>query len=58
MTMSTRGSTLQRSIAMTMELLREHDKTQPGEVDQICALIVQHIRSFRSHVLLAPGVLP
>lgn len=53
MTMSTRGQQLQRSLAMTLELMKEHDKTAPAEVDILVALLIAHVRSWRPQALLA-----
>lgn len=58
MTMSARGLQLQRSLAMTLELLKEHDKLHPEEVDALLSAILTHIRSSRSHLLIHPGGLP
>lgn len=55
MTMSKRGQQLQRSVAMTFELLKEHDKVAPAEVDELYALIVNHVRSARPHAMHAGG---
>lgn len=49
---SPRGIQLQRSIAMTLELLKEHDKANPREVDELLRMLLSHIRSARSHILL------
>lgn len=50
--MSPRGAQLQRSIAMTLELVKEHDKSHPHEVDELLRMLLAHIRSARPHVLL------
>ena len=41
---SPRGAQLQRSIAMTLELLRDHDKAHPHEVDELLRAMLAHIR--------------
>lgn len=56
MTISPRAQQLQRSLAMTLEHIKELDKTHPSDVDAIYALLVNHVRSARPHVLLAVGV--
>jgi hypothetical protein len=55
--MTERGTQLQRSLALTLKLLAEHDKTQPAEVDAIVVMLVQHVRSWRPQLLLTGGVL-
>ncbi|HET9893175.1 MAG TPA: hypothetical protein VFQ42_22045 [Mycobacterium sp.] len=55
--MSQRAQQLQRSIAITMQLLVEHDKVSPAEVDAIVARLIQHVRSWRPQLLLMGGVL-
>ena len=55
MTLSPRGLQLQRSIAMTLSLLAEHDKRHPAEVDDLLRMLLSHIRSARPHVLLEGG---
>lgn len=50
--MSKRGRELQRSIAMTLELVAEHDKTHPAEVDELLRAVLAHLRSARPHLLL------
>lgn len=45
-----------RSLAMTLELVKEHEKVSPAEVEQIYAALVAHIRSAKP-VLLIGGVL-
>jgi hypothetical protein len=52
-----RGAQLQRSLALTLQLLAEHEKVSPTEVDQIFAMLVAHIRSARPMALLTGGVL-
>ena len=54
--MSPRGQQLQRSIAMTLELVKEHDKAHPTEVDELLRMLLAHIRSSRSHLLLDGAV--
>lgn len=58
MTLSDRAQQLQRSIAMTFSLLREHDKVSPAETDALVAVMLQHIRSWRPHMLLDLGAKP
>lgn len=50
--LSPRGRQLAASIARTLEILREHDKTSPAEVDALLASLVQHVRAWRPQVLL------
>ena len=54
---SPRGAQLQRSIAMTLDLIKDHDRKHPHEVDELLRAILAHIRSARSHLLLE-GVAP
>lgn len=49
--MSRQASTLLGAIRRNFDLLREHDKVSPAEVDQILATMITHIRSWRPHVL-------
>lgn len=56
MPMSPRGQQLARSLAATLELIKEHEKLEPAEVDELYALIVNHVRSAHPHTLLAGGV--
>lgn len=44
------GTTLARSVAMTFELLKEHAKQHPAEVDAIYRSMVSHIRNHRAQV--------
>lgn len=55
-TMSARGQQLARSLAATLELIKEHEKIAPAEVEQLYVLLVSHIRSARPQSLLAGGV--
>jgi hypothetical protein len=55
---SRRGGELQRSIAMTLVLVAEHDKAHPHEVDEMFRQLLAHIRSARPHILLDPGATP
>lgn len=55
--MSERGKQLQRSIAMTLVLLAEHDKLYPHEVDELLRMLLAHVRSSRAHLLLDRGAL-
>jgi hypothetical protein len=54
--MSPRGAQLQRSLALTLQLLAEHEKLHPAEVDDLVAGLLAHIRSWRPIALLAGGV--
>jgi hypothetical protein len=56
MMLSPRGAQLQRSLAMTLKLLAEHDKVAPAEVDALVEVLVSHLRSWRPQALLAGGV--
>lgn len=49
---SPRGVQLQRSIALTLQLVAEHDKTHPHECDDLLRAMLAHIRSARAHLLL------
>lgn len=51
MAMTARGAQLMRGLAMNMSLLKEHEKTSPGEVDEILAAMLSHIRAWRPHAL-------
>lgn len=55
-TMSKQGQLLLGAIRRNFELLVELDKTAPGEVNEILAAMVKHIRSYRPQVLLAAQV--
>ena len=55
--MTPRGQQLQRSLALTLQLLAEHDKAHPTEVDEIVAMLVAHVRSWRPQLLLTGGAL-
>ena len=56
MTPSPRATLLMSSLAMTLEHVKELEKTQPAEVDQIYAMLIAHVRSARP-ILLTSGVL-
>jgi hypothetical protein len=49
---SPRGQQLQRSLAMTLKLVAEHDAKHPHEVDDLLRAMLAHIRSARAHLLL------
>ena len=51
MTMSARAAQLQRSLAMTLALVAEHDRVSPAEVDELYRQLIAHVRSARPHVL-------
>jgi hypothetical protein len=51
-TLSPRGAQLQRALAMNLQLIGEHDKVSPAEVDTIVAFLVQHVRSWRPQALI------
>lgn len=53
MTLSPRGAQLQRALAMNLQLLAEHERINPAEVDQIVAALVAHVRSWRPVALLS-----
>lgn len=54
---SPRGQQLQRSIAMTLSLVAEHDKTHPHEVDDLLRAVLAHLRAARPHLLLEGATL-
>jgi hypothetical protein len=54
---SPRGVQLQRSIAMTLLLVAEHDAKHPAEVDELLRALLAHVRSARPHLLLERGAL-
>ena len=56
--MTPRGIQLQRSLAMTLELVKEHEKLQPAEVELIYRGLVAHIRSARPMALLDGELCP
>lgn len=56
MTLSPRAQQLMRSLALTLELVKEHEKFNPAETEQIYASLVAHLRSVRP-VLLTGTVL-
>ena len=49
---SPRGRELQRSLAMTLKLVAEHDAKHPHEVDDLYRSLIAHVRSARAHLLL------
>lgn len=53
--MTPRGAQLQRALAMNLQLLAEHERNQPAEVEVIFAMLVAHIRSARPMALLVGG---
>lgn len=50
-TLTARGKILQGAMRRNLELLDELDKTAPGDVDQIVAGLVQHLRSWKPMAL-------
>lgn len=52
---SPRGAQLQRAIAINLQLLAEHEKVSPAEVDAIVAALISHVRSWRPMALLQGG---
>lgn len=54
---SPRGQQLQRSIAMTLALVAEHDKVAPHEVDDLLRAVLAHLRAARPHLLLEGAAL-
>lgn len=52
---SPRGAQLQRDLAMNLQLLAEHEKVAPSEVDAIVAALISHVRSWRTQALLQGG---
>lgn len=50
--LSARGRQLAGAIAKNLELLRDHDKFAPAEVDALLAQLVAHVRNWRPQVLL------
>jgi len=43
--MSPRGAQLARSLALTLELVREHRKLHPEEVVSMYRMLLSHVRS-------------
>lgn len=56
--MTSRGQFIQRTFAGAFSALVEHAKAHPGEVDQIVAQLVAHIRSWRPESVSPLGTLP
>lgn len=54
---SPRGTQLAGSLAMTLKLIAEHDAKHPHEADELYRVLLAHIRSARSHLLLE-GIAP
>ena len=52
-TLSHRGQLLLGAVRRNFQLLEEHSKTHPDEVNAIAGLIVAHVRSSRPEALLA-----
>jgi hypothetical protein len=52
------GLAIAGSLRQAFEALRELDKTQPAEVDQLIAAMVYHLRSWRPVAVAPLGVLP
>ena len=55
--MSERGQLLLRALQRNLELVREHEKVAPAEVDAIAVMLVAHVRSWRPLALLQAGAL-
>jgi hypothetical protein len=55
--MTPRGAQLQRSLALTLQLLAEHEKGQPAEVDLLVAMLIAHVRAWKPMALLTGRVL-
>ena len=51
--MTPRGNQLLGAMRRNFELLADHDKLAPAEVDQIIAFAIAHLRSWRPQALLA-----
>lgn len=49
--MTERGKQLARAMAMNLQLVREHDKTHPDEVDEILAALTSTLRSWKPSAL-------
>lgn len=45
--MTDRGMMLLRGLRMNLQLLREHDKTEPAEVDDIIAAVMSDFRAWK-----------
>lgn len=56
--LTTRGQVLLGAVRRNFELLDEHAKTAPGEVDAIVAAMVAHLRSWRPMLLRASEDIP
>lgn len=54
-TISPRGAQLQRAFALNLQLLAEHEKVSPAEVDTIVAALISHVRIWRPQALLQGG---
>lgn len=52
-TMSPQARKLLGAIGINFELLKELEKTQPHEVEQIVKAMVDHVRAWKPMVLLA-----
>lgn len=53
--MSERGQLLLRALQRNLDLVREHEKVSPAEVDAIAIMLVAHVRSWRPLALLQAG---
>ncbi len=51
--MTERGKQLARAMAMNLHLVREHDKSNPDEVNEILAALMSTIRSWKPQALRA-----
>lgn len=55
--MSRRGEQLLAALRMNLELIKEHEKVSPAEVDVMLAMLTAHLRSLRPQALLIGGAL-
>lgn len=51
--MTPQGQKLLGAMRRNLELLGEHDKVAPAEVDQIVATMIAHVRSWRPQALMS-----
>lgn len=53
--MTARGLQLLGAVRRNFELLREHDKVRPDEVDAIVAAMIAHLRGWKPLAVLEEG---
>ncbi len=56
--MTERGKLLLGAMRRNLELLREHERASPAEVDQIVTMLVAHIRNWKPTSLTTMDTAP